>query len=273
MVHTVNIGKKSMQKKTIKICTDIDGCVLDWHSGFVDWVCDTYGWDINLNHKQDTYDMQDWFLPHPKTGKIMSAQDFRYLVQEYNDYPRVLRPYQDAFDVLWALKNCYTVDDTEVEIIALTSFNSCPKSGQFRRDYLQLLSDNLFSEIHVLGLGECKKESLQEIKPLIFIEDHSQHADNAVDLGIRTFIFDRNYNQGSKADYVIDWLELEWAVHEYLISDLKRKNMFIEAAKKTLESLKSGDTVSIVNPQTNKTIELDVSDVESSSAGYKKYAH
>lgn len=183
--------------------TDVDGCLLDWHSGFIEF-CNEKGWMIDTSNPQNSYDMEEWFLPHFRTGDKMSHDMFVSLVKEFNSYPRPLKMLEGARDALEMVKQV-----KRYKVVAITSFNNCPEQAKFRKDYLEAMFPDIFDDVIVLGLGECKKETLKKIKPEIFIEDCRTHADNAVDLGIDTYIFERSYNQGSKATYIEDWYDVQ----------------------------------------------------------------
>lgn len=193
-----------MSKKTIAL--DCDGVLLDWHGGFIDWVEQNYGWYLNHGHPHDTYDMQDWF--EEKDGKKMSKEDFVTLVKKFNGFPRCLKPLDEVKDALLSLKK------RGYNLTVVTAFGSCPDNCSFREDYLNIIFDGVFSDIIILGLGDCKEEVLKSIDPIAFVEDNATHARKAVGLGIDTYLVSYAFNQGvDGATYVKDLGELAELVY------------------------------------------------------------
>ena len=183
------------------LVVDIDGVVLDWHDAFIEY-CETFDWSIDKGGDYSSYNMNTWFMPHNEWGHDMSQERLEDLVRRFNSYPRVLKPLKNSVKYLDLLSYQY-------DIVALTSFTDCFEMSKFRRDYLEVLFPDVFKDVIILELGECKKETLGELMPDIYVEDHRGHAESAIDLGIETILLSTTYNQGcSGATYIGDWNDL-----------------------------------------------------------------
>lgn len=178
----------------MKLVTDIDGVVLDWHLGFIEYA-ESKGFKLNHEHPHDTYDMAAWF-------HNMTSEEFRELVVEYNamDHADTSYPLADAVEGLIHLaEEC----DWVVEIIALTAFGNDPEQIESRTRILNSMFPNVFDDIHVIGLRECKGDALAELKPDVFIEDSPNHAIKAKELGVPLVILvEHPYNTGHDFPYV-----------------------------------------------------------------------
>ena len=187
------------------LVTDVDQVLLDWHEGFLEWVELNHGWKINPNHPQDSYDMVPWFLPLEFNGEElhMNESGLVWLIEEFNSYPRCLQPIDKDIE-----SHLEDLRDYGIEIVALTSFGGCPKTGNFREEYLKVIFGDVFKEVIILPLRACKKAKLKELQPDWFVEDNTSHSHSGLELGIKTFILDYSYNKDSRAIRVRDWEEI-----------------------------------------------------------------
>lgn len=183
------------------IALDCDGVLLDWHGGFINWVEQRYGWEVDNDHPWDTYDMHTWF--EYKDGQPMSKEDFVTLVKEFNGFPRCLYPIDKVKESLKGF------EDLGYELVVVTSFGSCPMNCEFREDYLRVVFDGLISDTIILGLGECKEKVLKKIDPQVFVEDNADHARKAAALGIDTYLIKYPFNRGVEGvTYIRDLQQL-----------------------------------------------------------------
>jgi len=168
----------------LHVCFDCDGVLLDFHKGFLSWCLKEHGLRLNALSLMDSYDMHTWFVD-------MSKDTFIRLIAEYNSYPRVLEPCPLATESLRILAR-----HSDLELSVLTSFGSCPQMSNFRQEYLQVVFNNIFKEIRVLKLRECKKDALIDMNPDVFVEDCAEYAITGRELGIKTYLVNTTYNQG-----------------------------------------------------------------------------
>jgi len=187
-----------MENKPL-IVVDVDEVLLHYIQPFLSY-CKSLGWEVCPNSEQDSYDMTSWFSEHDIWG-VMTRDELVCLINEFNDYPRALPPLEWSQDMLHDIK--YSAD-----IIALSSFGGTEQTKQFRKDYLNVLYPDVFKDIILIGLGECKKKYLEELKPDIYVEDSLQHATSAKELGIKCILIETPYNKGcDTSHYTKDWLD------------------------------------------------------------------
>jgi FMN phosphatase YigB (HAD superfamily) len=179
----------------LHIVLDCDGVLLNWHKGFISYSLKYHGLRLNALSPMDSYDMHTWF-------NNMSKETFIRLVSEYNSYPRVLEPCRGAIE---SIQDLASYEDLEFSV--LTSFGSCPHMSNFRQEYLQVVFNNIFKEVRVLKLRECKRQALIEMNPDVFVEDCAEYAITGRELGIKTYLVNTTYNQGVEGVTYIDSLE------------------------------------------------------------------
>ncbi|MBF84533.1 MAG: hypothetical protein CL489_08670 [Acidobacteria bacterium] len=171
------------------LLTDIDGCVLNWHKGFISF-CEMLGFKLDKNSDHTDYDMATWFTN-------MSSEQFRGLVTLFNNsqFSNLCPPLSDAGTYLPLIAKNHRVE-------ALTAFGDRPEQKEMRKNLINALFPNVFDEIHVIDLQECKRSYLERIKPDIFIEDSLRHADSSLELGIETWMIKTPYNDSDKHQYL-----------------------------------------------------------------------
>lgn len=167
-----------------KFVTDIDGCMLDWHAGFIKF-CNELGFEINPESPRDGYDMDTWFID-------MTREKFVELVSSFNEHhacEKYLAPIDNS-NFLYDIKS-----DMEFEVIAFTAYGSTEAMKKKRTDLLDSMFPGLFDDIIIIGLGECKQDIIKQINPNHFVEDSPSHAKKAADVGVHTFLIDTTYNR------------------------------------------------------------------------------
>ena len=171
------------------LLTDVDGCVLDWHTGFIRFA-QQLGFILEPSKLGESYDMSTWF-------EDMSRDQFINLCKLFNNsqFSNLCQPYKDA--MIWLTR---IAENHRVE--ALTAFGDKPEQKEMRKQLLNAMFPNVFDEIHVIDLGECKKEYLKRLKPDMFVEDSLTHADSAKDLGIYTWVMPTPYNESDNHRYL-----------------------------------------------------------------------
>lgn len=193
-------------KNKVDIVLDCDGILLNYIDCFVEWVEKYKGWTLNRDHPHDTYNMAPWFLP--KNGKEMTSEEFMELIKEYNLYPRIISPVEGSVEAVKRLKQAgYTM-------VVLTSFGGSVGSVDFRKYQLNKLFPDCFDDIIVLGLGGCKKEQLQKLKPKYFVDDYDKYLEDGLSLDIYSIGLNTSYNGNTEAIYVDTWNEVNYIIGE-----------------------------------------------------------
>jgi FMN phosphatase YigB (HAD superfamily) len=209
MALTASTGRRSIMTNLV---VDVDDTILQWKEGFFEFI-EAKGWYRDPNSACDSWDIWTWICD--SNNVQVSKELVLELIIEFNSYPRVLKPISGSksyLELLWS---------EGITIIALTSFGSCPVQTKFRKEYLNVVFDEIFSDVIVLPLGACKKEALKLLEPDYFVEDNKAHAQVGCELGIKTFLLNTTYNQGcEKSVYVESWGEIYFNI----LADLEGKN-------------------------------------------------
>lgn len=171
------------------LLTDVDGCVLNWHVGFIRFA-EQLGFIVDPTKFGDNYDMSTWFTN-------MTTEQFRRLTKLFNNsqFSNLCQPYKDAMEWLPRIAKNNRVE-------ALTAFGNRPEQKEMRMQLLHAVFPNVFDEIHVIDLGECKKQYLKRLRPDLFVEDSLNHANSAIELDIETWVVPTAYNVSDKHDYL-----------------------------------------------------------------------
>lgn len=166
------------------ILTDIDDTILKFADGFQDWVgtkgIKTYGRLSEMTSIQD-------FLR-------CSRDTVDDLVYEYSvsDHFRVLKPEPCALAVL------PTLHKMGFEFVAISSCVNGPVVTEHRIHNIEEVFGFSFKAIHLTGLLKPKIEVLKSYEPSYWVEDNAKNAVDGSNLGHKTFLLNRAYNQNSE---------------------------------------------------------------------------
>lgn len=162
------------------ILTDIDGVMLDWETGFHDWM-ESKGFNRNAI---DSYDM------HVVYGE--KKEFIKALVREYNNsaWMCCLKPLRDAVDGVQMLV------DAGYRFGAITSLSLDPYAGKLREENLKSLFGDVFDFVTCLDTGADKDEALLPYKDsgMWWIEDKPENARLGADLGLKTILMRHPHN-------------------------------------------------------------------------------
>lgn len=196
---------------------DIDGVCLDWHQGFIKFA-ESKGFKLNEEHPHDTYDMGEWFHD-------MTHDAFKALVEEFNRSDECIDvpPLRNAELFLPMLKDRFS----DYKFVALTAYGTCEFMKEKRLEQIKKNFPGVFDEIIIIGLGDCKKAHLAEMKPFMFVEDSVSHTDSAHELGVPlVFIVDQTYNKEDLSSKRVDDLgQVMYHVSQFLNKDRSKSNV------------------------------------------------
>ena len=182
----------------MRILTDIDGCVLDWFSGFKKYV-------EKLGVPQKCAEPTDWNL-----DTWLDHRNISGLVEEYNNTAAFseLNPYQDAINIIPPL---YFSEGYDFHAITASSKSNASKN--LRMVNLDIRFGWIFGtgKVSFTEPGHSKAEILKAFEPTIWIEDRPKAALEGVEAGHTCLLLDRNYNREFSHDKVTrvkDWYEI-----------------------------------------------------------------
>ena len=172
------------------LALDGDGIIFDWIGGFIGFAL-TKGFQLDLNSGFDTYNMSSWFLN-------MTNDQFVQMVELYNkaEHPK---PYYNFLQNLIQLQQKF-------EVMVVSAYSSDPEARARRSNALVNLG---LHNIFLLGIGESKQETLEEIGADIFVDDNPQHLLEGLAAGCLTYAIKYPYNTGvPNVVYIDDLVEL-----------------------------------------------------------------
>lgn len=165
------------------VLTDVDGVLLNWNFAFHRWM-KKHGY---TPVRDDTYDLALCYgLDVPKTIK---------LCERFNASAEMgfLEPLHDARYWVRRLHHRYNV-----KFHAITSMGLDYYGGKLRNMNLRsAFGKNTFEKITILGCDSDKTEALSAYSGsgLFWLEDNVHNAQVGASLGLRSLLFNREYNQ------------------------------------------------------------------------------
>lgn len=183
------------------ILTDIDDVVLDWYSGFKQFLIKNT--NIKPPHEPFNYDLSI----NLNVDKHTASE----LVNRFNasDEFYDLKPCRDAADLL-------PVMSSEYKFVAITCGSS--KYFDLNKGYIRKAQNlekyfpGVFSDIIVLPLTADKTETLKQFYPCNWVENSLDNAIKGVECNHKTFLVDYPYNRNhNKTDIVRvnTWTEIK----------------------------------------------------------------
>lgn len=182
------------------ILTDIDDVVLDWYSGFKQYLIKNT--NIKPPLEPQSYDLSVNF----KIDKHIASE----LVNKFNASDEFfdLKPCRDAERWLNEMRS-------EFKFVAITCGSSKYydlEKGQVRKaQHLEKYFPGVFSDIIVLPLTADKTPILNQFFPSVWVENSLDNAIKGINSNHRTFLVDYPYNRNyTKSDItrVTTWAEI-----------------------------------------------------------------
>lgn len=181
-----------------QILVDVDGCILDWLSTFVEYMQDE-GYSTHSD-EPDQYDLESFFnIPR---DEVLDR------IQQFNDGHwrfGTLKPYEDAIEAMSLLSKL------GYSFVAVTSCSAEPEVANLRKANLYNVYGDIFKTVHCIGLHANKTELLRQYSPTFWIEDRTPHAIEGAKAGHKAILIDRPWNQGEGDNTIqrcMNWAEI-----------------------------------------------------------------
>jgi FMN phosphatase YigB (HAD superfamily) len=194
----MELVRDGMQQECRKIALDVDGVILKYNQGLVDFAV-SRGVRIGCAaHESRTWTMEDVFPDLDPARIIELIETF----SRHEDFGR-LKPFDGAFETIAALKEEFPA----VGFVAITSAGRFEATRALRVANLAGLP---FEEIHVLPLGASKRPHLERLPAgSVYVDDLKKHVEVAKSLGLQSILYRQSYNVEDDHDAVVaDWAEL-----------------------------------------------------------------
>lgn len=178
-----------MMKYRKVILTDVDNVLLDWTGGFKKWAVEVKGLTYIPGNDHE-YNLWLWF------EEMDNLKEAMVYIEEFNnsEYFSELEPHEDARTMVQHLTNIGYV------FIPITLMGN----GKDTRDHRITNLSNVFGaecfdfdRMHAFAMNAEKTEAFIEYQDsgLFYIEDHTRHAHNAHEHGLRVLLMDVPTNQ------------------------------------------------------------------------------
>lgn len=166
------------------ILTDADGVLVDWNTGFANWMA-SKGYPQRPNTETE-YSMA---IRHGITTH--EAHEF---IKEFNESPAIsdLKPFADSIPFV------NKIAKLGFRFIVVTSISSHPNAKIHRTQNLKSLFGDVFDDIHCIEMGASKANILLENwadTGYFWIEDHMRQAEAGWEAGLKTVLINHPYNR------------------------------------------------------------------------------
>lgn len=166
------------------ILTDADGVLVDWNTGFANWMTSR-----GYPQKPDTESEYSMAIRHGITTH--EAHEF---IKEFNESPAIsdLKPFADSIPFVNKIANL------GFRFIVVTSISSHPNAKIHRTQNLKSLFGEVFDDIHCIEMGASKANILLENwadTGYFWIEDHMRQAEAGWEAGLKTVLINHPYNR------------------------------------------------------------------------------
>lgn len=190
----------------IVIGFDVDGVILDYFAGLMEWAR-SKGVVIGCEpHEVDTYSMARAFPG-------LSEDDVMEMIRDFSVSPEFgrLDPYPGAVGTIAALVEDYP----DMELVAITSAGLSETTRELRLDNLR---DIPFSQVHVIPLGASKRAYFDALpQGSIYVDDLARHVRTASEAGLHAVLYRQPYNVGDEHhSAVAGWDELDLLIRNHL---------------------------------------------------------
>lgn len=181
----------------IHVVTDVDGVLIDWMPGFVNWM-ENNGYQIKDESRGE-------YLLGAAFG--MSEEKIMEFIQIFNDDA----PESGQLGYLNGDHNIATVLNElramGCTISIITKFSDKPSSIEKRKENLYNLFGDVFEDVHIISLYGCKNPLLTAYRDKYstcnrfwWLEDNIINAEMGVNMGYRTMLMQHTYNKATDID-------------------------------------------------------------------------
>lgn len=165
------------------ILTDADGVLVEWNTGFANWMT-AKGYPQKPNTETE-YSMA---IRHG-----ISTHEAHEFIKEFNEGPAIsdLKPFADSIPFVNKIANL------GFRFIVVTSISSHPNAKFYRTQNLKSLFGDVFDDIHCIEMGASKANILLENwadTGYFWIEDHMRQAEAGWEAGLKTVLINHPYN-------------------------------------------------------------------------------
>jgi hypothetical protein len=186
------------------ILTDVDETVLKYADPFQDW-CEMKGYSMN-GRLRDMHDICALLDVDAKTADE--------IIREFSESGALdTQPPEDC--ALEVLPQLY---QKGFRFVAITACGNDPIFRLKRRRCLENTFGFAWEDVHTIGLGDSKGPLLSMYPPSVWVEDHFIHSVRGAEIGHKTFLLTREYNQGRKhpkVNRVVSWFD----IYDSLVGD------------------------------------------------------
>src|SRR5690606_17436893 len=166
------------------ILTDADGVLVDWNTGFANWMASK-----GLPQRPNTEDEYSMAIRHGIT-----THEAHELIKEFNEGPAIsgLKSCGDSIPFV------NKIDKLGFRFIVVRSISSHPNAKIHRTQNLMSLFGDVFDDIHCIEVGASKANILLENwadTGYFWVEDHMRQAEAGWEAGLKTVLINHPYNR------------------------------------------------------------------------------
>jgi FMN phosphatase YigB (HAD superfamily) len=180
------------------LLTDIDGVLVNWDEGFMQWLSEEKGYTIV--DPKESHDI------HVRLGVPIGVGSD--LIKEFHTKEAFskLRAFPDAVEYL----NKFYEEGWIIR--AISAANNTPYTQRAREANLKTEFGDIFSSVELTGLHQSKKDALVNYpKGSVWVDDLPRHTVSGVECGHRSFLRSWPHNEQFEHPEVIrisDWSEI-----------------------------------------------------------------
>jgi hypothetical protein len=175
------------------ILTDVDQTILDWHSTFAVYASKKLGRQITGLPTQ--YSMKDWLG--------IDVKKISELAQDFNDNCEMFEQLRPCYKSKEYLQKFYT---TGYEIVAISASSDKNVSLTRRKQNLNNIFGDIFSEVYCVACPEDKRKYLEQFPPSIWVEDKIYNSLMGLDYSHKSFLI----RSASSEDHEVQYPHLNW---------------------------------------------------------------
>lgn len=168
------------------LLTDVDGVLLDWKAGYVNWMMENPQWfpyGIQDKAESEKLTIEGWLrCTHDESRESIAA---------FNDTDAFgeLKPYADAEEYI------AKIHAAGYSFVAITACKEDAATHERRTKNLKKYFGNAIADVHCVGLRTAKDEYLKRYQPTFWFEDSISHAHEGIKYGHNAIVLDHYYNQ------------------------------------------------------------------------------